>query len=128
MGETSEGPKEQFILAEYEYARETWNHNDTVAWEIVAIIWGGETLLLGFVVQAMSQERNPWWLIFCVSVVGILMGLLNRTVLATRAYTCATMPLNLSEDRGRSPNDCEATNRAPRRLPSQDSAKVLSRS
>jgi hypothetical protein len=58
MGQTGQGvppppPPESTDLqiAEYEFARDNRGHADATAWEMTAIVWGGQTLLLGFILS-----------------------------------------------------------------------------
>lgn len=45
------------LLNEYERAQELAHHSDAVFWEITSIIWGANTLMLGFVLEAMGNCR-----------------------------------------------------------------------
>jgi hypothetical protein len=61
----------------YERAQEAAYHTDTVMWEITAIIWGANTVLLGFMIEAIINRRAP--LIILLSIVGMaLTGFVAR--------------------------------------------------
>lgn len=47
----------EIYLSVYERAQESAHHIDVVLWEIAAIIWGGNTLLLGFILEAIDKPR-----------------------------------------------------------------------
>ena len=78
------------LHAAYEFARETRGEADTILWEVAAIIWGGQTLLLGFVLEAISGKLAAL-LILCVSVAGLLMTVFNEKIMTTRSYVCRKM-------------------------------------
>jgi hypothetical protein len=81
----------------YEFARETRGEADTILWEVAAIIWGGQTLLLGFVLEAISGSVQALILIVCVSSVGMLMTVFNEKIMSTRSYVCRTMVRTMAE-------------------------------
>jgi hypothetical protein len=59
-------------LSIYERAQEAAYHTDMVMWEITAIIWGANTLLMGFILEAIDSRRAlP--LIILFSVVGMVL-------------------------------------------------------
>lgn len=60
------------MLAEYHVAQSVGHHTDTIIHEVTAIVWGADTLLLGFILEAGSQSRRKW-LIIGSAAVGILM-------------------------------------------------------
>jgi hypothetical protein len=60
------------LLAEYERAQEIGIHTDTVIYEVTAIIWGANTLLLGFILEIPCDSDNQKLVKFVV-ILGILM-------------------------------------------------------
>jgi len=58
-------------LSIYERALETVHHSDTLLWELIAIIWGANTLLLGFILEVTSRGALP--IVILVSFVGMLL-------------------------------------------------------
>jgi len=87
--ETPQG-KLSCFLATYSFAQESRNHNDLVAWEITAIVWGGQTLLLGFVLEAVGNlHSHP--LILLTSLLGIVLTLSNNKLLKKRSEVCDWM-------------------------------------
>jgi len=79
-----------FRLA-YEFARDTRDTCDTLAWEVAAIIWGGQTLLLGFVLEAIIRQREVLILILVVAILGVVMAVVNHKVRRTRNDVCNGM-------------------------------------
>lgn len=61
-------------LAEYERAQEIALHTDVVIHEVAAIVWGANTLLLGFILEVRCAPENQW-LVIVAAVVGIFMSL-----------------------------------------------------
>lgn len=59
-------------LSVYERALESVNHTDTVMWEITAIIWGGNTLLLGFILEAIDTPAALPLIVF-VAIAGLAL-------------------------------------------------------
>lgn len=63
-GRTEKGlkvPAEQkieFSLAEYDQALEIAQHTDVVIHEVAAIVWGANTLLLGFILEVSCDSSN----------------------------------------------------------------------
>jgi hypothetical protein len=56
----------------YERSEENAYHDDILMWEVTSITWGANTLLLGFILEALDKpEARP--LIMVVSVVGIIL-------------------------------------------------------
>jgi hypothetical protein len=80
----------QILLAEYEFARDNRNHADATLWEMNAIIWGAQTLLLGFTLEAVSH-RPAQPLVMLVGVLGIVMCRFNAVVVRTRNEVCKEM-------------------------------------
>jgi hypothetical protein len=86
-----EGDTIQSLIAEYEFARDNRNHSDAVAWEMTAIVWGAQTLLLGFALEAISQ-RPAQPLVMLAGILGIVMCRFNAVVvLQTRNEVCKVM-------------------------------------
>lgn len=80
----------QLLIAEYEFARDNRNHGDAAAWEMTAIVWGAQTLLLGFVLEAISNsDVQP--LIVLVGVLGLVLCRFNYVVVDTRNMVCNLM-------------------------------------
>ena len=80
----------QLLLAEYEFAHENRSSADATAWEMTAIVWGGETLLLGFVLETI-KDREAQPLIIGVGVLGLLLSVFNYIVMYARNKVCNTM-------------------------------------
>jgi hypothetical protein len=84
------------IIAEYEFARESRSQADATAWEMTAIIWGGQTLLLGFVLEAIdSRFAQP--LIMLLAVLGVLSSIFNEVVMKARRTVAVEMVKVCSE-------------------------------
>jgi hypothetical protein len=82
--------QKELLLAAYEFARENRNQSDAAAWEMTAIVWGGQTLLLGFVLEAISN-RDAQPLIVLAGVLGALMCGFNHVVMRARNGICKSM-------------------------------------
>jgi hypothetical protein len=82
--------KTQFMIAAYEFARDNRSHADATAWEMTAIEWGAQTLLLGFVLEAISN-RDSQVLIMLVGMLGLTMSVFNCVVMAARNRVCEVM-------------------------------------
>jgi hypothetical protein len=78
------------LLVEYEFARETRGQADTAAWEMTAIMWGGQTLLLGFALEAI-EFRSAQPLIMLLAAVGVLLSCYNHVVMQTRSLVAREM-------------------------------------
>lgn len=61
------------MLAEYERAQDVGHHTDTVIHEITAIVWGADTLLLGFILEVNCDSDNQK-LVIVAAVLGFLMS------------------------------------------------------
>jgi hypothetical protein len=61
------------MLAEYERAQDVGHHTDTVIHEITAIVWGANTLLLGFILEVDCRSDNQK-LVLVAAVLGFLMS------------------------------------------------------
>jgi hypothetical protein len=78
------------LLAAYEFARENGTQADSMAWEMTAIIWGGQTLLLGFVLEAIGNSiAQPLIVLMCI--LGVFLALFNRATMRTRTFVARTM-------------------------------------
>lgn len=77
----SDGPKVELkngieiekALCEYDQALEIGHHTDTIIHEVTAIVWGANTLLLGFILEVPCHSKNQS-LVIVSSVVGIFMS------------------------------------------------------
>lgn len=58
----------------YEKAQETAHHSDIVAYEVAAIVWSAETLLLGFVLE-VPPDKHQQSLVIVASVLAILLAM-----------------------------------------------------
>jgi len=61
------------MLAEYERAQTIGQHLDILIHEITAIVWGANTLLLGFILEVHCKSSNQK-LVLAAAVVGIFMS------------------------------------------------------
>src|SRR5260370_20103563 len=61
-------------LAEYERAQDVGRHADIIIYETAAIVWGANTLLLGFILE-VSCDSNNQKLVMVAAVLGLLMSL-----------------------------------------------------
>lgn len=61
----------EMMLAEYERAQEVAHHDDAVIYEVAAIVWSADTLLLGFILEVKCDSNQ--WLVILSSVVAILL-------------------------------------------------------
>jgi hypothetical protein len=59
-------------LSIYERAQEAAFHTDAVLWEIAAITWGANTVLLGFVLEAIEKGHAIPFTVL-VSIVGMVL-------------------------------------------------------
>ena len=71
------------MLAEYERAQEIGHHIDTVIHEITAIVWGANTLLLGFILEVKCDSSNQK-LVVVAAGVGIFMSFYVIWVMCAR--------------------------------------------
>lgn len=109
--------KFEILLAEYEFARENRIQGDATAWEVTAIIWGGQTLLLGFVLEAISQPPAKL-LIVGAGILGILMSRFNHVIMRTRTEVCREMNKVCMEIEDRVPMLVKTQNRLDNKYPS----------
>jgi hypothetical protein len=63
----------QIRLAEYERSQEVGHHTDTIIHEVTAIVWGANTLLLGFILE-VPCEPNRQVPVIVASLIGIAMS------------------------------------------------------
>ncbi|HEY1424394.1 MAG TPA: hypothetical protein VGF20_13135 [Candidatus Acidoferrum sp.] len=91
MTEVSEEEKCKSLREAYTFAREERATADTLLWEVSAIIWGGQTLLLGFVLEAISGSHEALVLVIVVACIGIFMAFFNWQVTKKRSGVCNLM-------------------------------------
>lgn len=60
------------ILLEYELAQQSAEHHDTLLWEVTAIIWSANTLMLGFAFETSSS--SPQGIVFAGAILGIFLS------------------------------------------------------
>jgi hypothetical protein len=65
--------RDESILAEYAQAQELALHADIIIHEVASIVWGANTLLLGFILEVPCKPENQW-LVVVASVLGIFMS------------------------------------------------------
>ena len=64
---------EEWTRSAYEMALETAHHSDTLIYEVAAIVWSANALLLGFVLEVpLEAERQS--LVFWTAIVGIFFS------------------------------------------------------
>jgi len=63
----------EVLLNEYDHAQDVAQHTDAVFWEITAIVWGANTLMLGFVLEAIGNEKAGL-LIEITAMLGIVLS------------------------------------------------------
>jgi hypothetical protein len=80
----------QLLIAQYEFAHSNRSSADATAWEMTSIVWGGQTLLLGFVLEAIPN-REAQFLIILVGVLGLLFCCFNHAVMRSRNTVCNAM-------------------------------------
>src|SRR5437899_2257806 len=70
---TEQEPEEkiEITLAEYDQALEIAQHTDVVIHEVAAIIWGANTLLLGFILEVDCGSSNQR-LVVLTAALGIM--------------------------------------------------------
>ena len=62
------------LLHQYDHALHVAQFADTSSWEVASIIWGANTLILGFILEVRCAPENQW-LVMVAAVVGIFMSL-----------------------------------------------------
>jgi hypothetical protein len=80
----------QKLIAENEFARDNRIQGDASAWETTAIIWGGQTLLLGFALEAISK-RPAQPLVVLLGILGVIMCVFNAKIMKVRRDVCQYM-------------------------------------
>ncbi len=60
-------------LHEYDHALEIAHHTDTIIHEVTAIVWGANTLLLGFILEVPCESDNQK-LVVLSAIVGMAMS------------------------------------------------------
>jgi hypothetical protein len=61
-------------LHEYDQALEIGRHSDNIIHEVAAIVWGADTLLLGFILEVPCESKNQS-LVIVAAIVGVFMSL-----------------------------------------------------
>jgi hypothetical protein len=79
------GPTSSDLMSVYECSQEAAYHSDTVMWEVTAIIWGANTLLLGFILEALEDPR-ALKIIIPISIIGMIL-----TAFVARVCAVATV-------------------------------------
>lgn len=74
MTEESEKVNEENLRCEYDQALQIAHHSDGVINEVTAVVWGANTLLLGFILEVPCESVNQK-LVVVASVVGLVMSL-----------------------------------------------------
>ncbi len=87
----NDSSQDQNLREAYVFAREERAHADALLWEVSAIIWGGQTLLLGFTLEAISGSRAALLLVIVVAGIGILMASFNDQITSKRSQVCKAM-------------------------------------
>lgn len=60
------------LLAEYERAQDVAQHADSITYEVASIVWGANTLLLGFILEVpCDADRQP--IVILAAIIGILI-------------------------------------------------------
>jgi hypothetical protein len=72
--ESKNGLEIEKALREYDHALEIAHHNDNIIHEVTAIVWGANTLLLGFILEVPCDSKNQR-LVIVASIVGVFMSL-----------------------------------------------------
>ncbi len=75
--------EDEILLAQYNFASDNRNHADASAWEMTSIVWGAQTLLLGFILEAMSN-KDVQILIIVIGVVGLFLCGFNCLTMGAR--------------------------------------------
>jgi hypothetical protein len=73
-GSVTEPTSVQSIEWQYDQALRIAHHSDGIIHEVAAIVWGANTLLLGFILEVPCESNNQK-LVVVVSIVGLLMSL-----------------------------------------------------
>ena len=62
----------EIVKLAYERSEENAYHDDILMWEVASIVWGANTLLLGFILEAIDNS-NARPLIIVLSIIGIFL-------------------------------------------------------
>jgi hypothetical protein len=89
--EQTDSAQDRNLRQAYVFAREERAQADNLLWEVSAIIWGGQTLLLGFALEAISGSKAALVLIIVVSYIGIRMASFNEGITNKRSEVCRAM-------------------------------------
>jgi len=81
--ERAQCERDSKLLAEYERAQETAHHCDVIIYEVAAIIWSGNTLLLGFILEAPYRLG-----------IQIIVAVLSILGMMTSAFVTRTLRLS----------------------------------
>lgn len=65
---------EEKLFHEYEQALQIAQHADTMIYEVTAIVWGADTLLLGFALEVPCDSPNQK-LVIASAIVGLVLSL-----------------------------------------------------
>ena len=74
MAEENKKINEENLRCEYDQALEIAHHSDGIINEVAAVVWGANTLLLGFILEVPCESDNQK-LVVVASFVGLLMSL-----------------------------------------------------
>jgi hypothetical protein len=85
-----DGSDRDSALHEYTFAYENRNQADASAWEMTAIMWGAQTLLLGFVLEAIGDRPAQPLIVFLVPL-GIMLSYFSYVVMRARRIVCLEM-------------------------------------
>lgn len=88
--ESMNNPEIEKALREYDHALEIAHHNDSIMHEVTAIVWGANTLLLGFILEVGCDSKNQI-LVIVASIVGIVM-----TLYVPRIHNLKKINLNIA--------------------------------
>ena|SRR5260370_24267670 len=91
MPDQKDSNQDRNLREAYVFAREERAQADTLLWEVSAIIWGGQTLLLGFALEAISGSHGALVLILVVAYLGIRMASFNEGITNKRSVVCKEM-------------------------------------
>lgn len=61
------------VLHEYDQALAIGHHTDTIIHEVTAIVWGANTLLLGFILEVPCKPKGQI-LVIVAAIVGVFMS------------------------------------------------------
>jgi len=62
----------KILLSVYERAQDATYHTDLILWQIAAIVWSANAVLLGLVLQFYNGQSTPW-LVLLVSAIGMVL-------------------------------------------------------